>query len=149
MSNLSTVYALSEVLPFLNRWLQGNSMHENADRIFEIARKVTGESRTSNIIKILNEDAKKMSYFQSELLKSFDEFEARSRVVSGRPFSQGGIMVTAVSIALCVYIYALTCCNENLSREVIGILSTVAGIFGSCLKDAFSAEFKFLKTKED
>jgi hypothetical protein len=29
----------------------------------------------------------------------------------------------------------------NLSGEVIGIVSTIAGIFGSCLKDAYAFEF--------
>lgn len=151
MSSLSTAYAISEVIPFLQRWLNGDNIIENANKITQIAQKITGEKTSIEIIRVLNTDMGKMVELQSALLEMIDELDANS-VKSIPSISRlsctSGIMVVSVSVALCVYIYALTCFNDNLSREVLGILSTIAGIFGSCLKDAFSAEFKFQKDKE-
>lgn len=151
MSNLSTAYAISEVVPFVHRWLKGANILENSNKITEIAKKVTEEETTLGIIKVLNSDVNKMSLLQIELLNSFDELEFNSNNLGSVQSKsiRGDLMVVSVSVALCVYIYALTCCKENLSGEVVGMLSTIAGIFGSCLKDAFSSEFKFLKNKEE
>lgn len=151
MSSLSTAYAISEVIPFLQRWLNGDNIIENANKITQIAQKITGEKTSIEIIRVLNTDMGKMVELQSALLEMIDELDANSAksIPSiSRLSCTSGIMVVSVSVALCVYIYALTCFNDNLSREVLGILSTIAGIFGSCLKDAFSAEFKFQKDKE-
>lgn len=153
MSNLSTAYALSEIVPFLQRWLKGANVLENSNKITEIAKKITGQRDTIAMAKVLNSDANKMAAFQVELLNSFDELESNTGhgigIQSQQSAMRGDIMVIAVSVSLCVYIYALTCCKDNLSGEVVGVLSTIAGIFGSCLKDAFSSEFRFKKVREE
>lgn len=51
------------------------------------------------------------------------------------------IMVTSAAIGLGLCLLILTLCRANISGEVIGIVSTIAGIFGACLKDAYSFEF--------
>ena len=52
-----------------------------------------------------------------------------------------GVMVISAVIGLIICLLILTLCRENLSGEVIGIISTISGIFGACLKDAYSFEF--------
>ena len=51
------------------------------------------------------------------------------------------IMIIGAAIGLGLCLIILTICTGKLSGEVIGIVSTVAGIFGACLKDAYSFEF--------
>jgi hypothetical protein len=50
-------------------------------------------------------------------------------------------MVGAVVIGLIACIVVLGWMRDDIPGEVVGIISTVAGIFGSCLKDAFAFEF--------
>ena len=51
------------------------------------------------------------------------------------------IMVICASVGLVFCVIALSLFKESLSGEVTGIISTICGIFGSCLKDAFGFEF--------
>ena len=50
-----------------------------------------------------------------------------------------GVMVVCAVLGLLVCLLILTFAKQ--SGEVVGIVSTIAGIFGACLKDAYSFEF--------
>jgi len=52
-----------------------------------------------------------------------------------------GVMVICAVLGLIICLLILSLCRDNLSGEVIGIVSTISGIFGACLKDAYSFEF--------
>lgn len=52
-----------------------------------------------------------------------------------------GVMVICAVFGLLICLILLTVCRGNLSGEVVGIVSTISGIFGACLKDAYSFEF--------
>lgn len=52
-----------------------------------------------------------------------------------------GVMVICAVFGLLICLVLLTVCRGNLSGEVVGIVSTISGIFGACLKDAYSFEF--------
>ena len=59
----------------------------------------------------------------------------------GKRNLRGDIMVLSALLGLLGCLGALTVFKMSLSGEVIGIISTIAGIFGSCLKDAYAFEF--------
>ena len=51
------------------------------------------------------------------------------------------IMILGAVFGLVFCLLMLTFYKGDLPGEVVGIISTVSGIFGSCLKDAYSFEF--------
>jgi hypothetical protein len=51
------------------------------------------------------------------------------------------IMVIGAALGLIFCLLMLTSYKEDLPGEVVGIISTISGIFGACLKDAYSFEF--------
>ncbi|MDR2766039.1 MAG: hypothetical protein LBB63_01065 [Holosporaceae bacterium] len=51
------------------------------------------------------------------------------------------IMVIGAALGLIACLLMLTSYKGNLSGEAVGIISTISGIFGACLKDAYSFEF--------
>ncbi|MDR0631818.1 MAG: hypothetical protein LBF54_01040 [Holosporaceae bacterium] len=59
------------------------------------------------------------------------------------------IMVVGAALGLIFCILTLTSYKGDLPGEVVGIISTVAGIFGACLKDAYSFEFGSSRGSKD
>lgn len=51
------------------------------------------------------------------------------------------VMVICAVVGLIICLLILTLFRGNLSGEAIGIISTISGLFGACLKDAYSFEF--------
>ena len=51
------------------------------------------------------------------------------------------IMVIGSAIGLLVCLLVITVFKNDLPGETVGIVSTIAGIFGACMKDAYSSEF--------
>ncbi len=58
------------------------------------------------------------------------------------------IMVVGAASGLIFCLLILTTYKNDLPGEVVGIVSTVAGIFGACLKDAYSCEFSSTRKKD-
>jgi hypothetical protein len=59
------------------------------------------------------------------------------------------IMVIGAAVGLLFCLLALASYKGDLPGEVVGIISTVAGIFGACLKDAYSFEFGSSRGSKD
>ena len=59
------------------------------------------------------------------------------------------IMILGAVFGLVFCLLMLTFYKGDLPGEVVGIISTVAGIFGSCLKDAYSFEFGSSRGSKD
>jgi hypothetical protein len=74
-----------------------------------------------------------------------DRQSARSRDVAlaqaGQHNWRADLMVLSVTVGLIACVGVLAIFRQQVPGEVVGILSTVAGIFGACLKDAFGYEF--------
>jgi hypothetical protein len=74
-----------------------------------------------------------------------DRQNARNRdvafVQSGRRNSRADIMVISAAIGLITCLGSLAFYAQHLPGEATGIISTIAGIFGACLKDAYAFEF--------
>jgi hypothetical protein len=50
-------------------------------------------------------------------------------------------MVIAAALGLVLCLLSLVAYQGDLPGEAVGIISTIAGIFGACLKDAYAFEF--------
>ncbi|MDR3187455.1 MAG: hypothetical protein LBT63_03455 [Holosporaceae bacterium] len=59
------------------------------------------------------------------------------------------IMVIGAALGLVACLLMLTSYKGNLSGEAVGIISTISGIFGACLKDAYSFEFGSSRGSKD
>ncbi|MDR1375219.1 MAG: hypothetical protein LBJ45_00180 [Holosporaceae bacterium] len=59
------------------------------------------------------------------------------------------IMVVGAALGLIACLLMLTSYKGNLSGEAVGIISTISGIFGACLKDAYSFEFGSSRGSKD
>lgn len=59
------------------------------------------------------------------------------------------IMVACAAAGLVLCMLILTSYKGDLPGEVVGIISTVSGIFGACLKDAYSFEFGSSRGSKD
>ena len=146
--------ALAEFVPLIARWIGGEKSEKVAQQIVETAKKVTGESDPSKVLQSLKASPKLVAQFQHALLKMEHELEmtefedrksARSRdmafLQAQRHNIRADIMVVAAAIGLISCLLTITLYSGQLPGEAVGIISTVAGIFGSCLKDAYAFEF--------
>jgi uncharacterized membrane protein YeaQ/YmgE (transglycosylase-associated protein family) len=74
-----------------------------------------------------------------------DVQDARSRDVElaklGRHNTRADVMVISAAVGLLACLLSLVLYREKIPPEAVGIISTIAGLFGACLKDAFSFEF--------
>lgn len=150
----SFAHALNEFVPFIVRWLGGEQSEKVAHKVVEVAHSLTGEKDPQNVIKVLKADPKLALQFQEAILKINYELEmaeyknqdsARLRdlalVNAGRSNLRADIMVISVAFGLVSCLIMITLFRMSLPGEAVGIISTIAGFFGSCLKDAYAFEF--------
>lgn len=82
-----------------------------------------------------------------------DRASARARdiamIKAGRTNTRANVMVWGAVAGLLACLIALVTFRAQIPGEAVGIISTVAGIFGSCLKDAYAFEFGSSKGSKD
>lgn len=145
---------LVEFLPILGHWLAGNDGERIATAAVHMAQAVTGQHEADQILHVLRTNPKCLVEFQQNVLKIGHEMElavtkdresARLRDVAlaqaGRSNLRADIMVISAALGLVICLITITFFRTTLPGEAIGIISTIAGIFGSCLKDAYAFEF--------
>ncbi len=146
--------ALSEFVPLIGRWINGEQGEKVAHKVVDIAQNVTGEKEASQIFQALKADPQVLIQFQQSVLKLAQELEvadykdresARVRDIAlanaGRSNLRADIMVISAALGLVACLLTITIYRISLPGEAVGIISTIAGIFGSCLKDAYAFEF--------
>jgi hypothetical protein len=151
---LALAHALTEFVPLVARWLGGDEGEKTAHKVVDIAQSITGEKDPLRILQTLKADAKLVAEFQQAILKmdhdldlaSYKDREsARLRDIAlaqaGRSNLRADIMVLSAAIGLVSCLVTITLYRTSLPGEAVGIISTIAGIFGSCLKDAYAFEF--------
>lgn len=153
---IATALGLAEFAPVIARWLNGNPDNAEtvAHHVVEVAKRVTGANDPSEINQALAENALLIRDFQKEIIKIEAELElqmikdrqsARERDIAiaqmGRQNVRADIMVISAAIGLITCLCTLTRYSGALPGEAVGIISTIAGIFGACLKDAYAFEF--------
>ncbi len=158
-SFLNIASALADLVPGISRWFSDDPKkaernQEIAKKVIDIAKKVTGTSDASHALRLLESSPEALLEFQREirdmerdLERAYlqDRQDARYRdmafISSGRSNKRADVMVIAAAVGLLSCLISLAVFRENLPGEAVGIISTIAGIFGSCLKDAYSFEF--------
>lgn len=146
--------ALSEFVPLIGRWIKGDQGDKVVQKVEEIAKVITGEQEAERILHHLKTDPPALLQFQQAILKFTQELEiaeekdrkgARLRdialVNAGRTNIRADIMVISAALGLIGCLLTITVYQASLPGEVVGIISTIAGIFGACLKDAYAFEF--------
>lgn len=147
---------LVEFAPILGRWFGGDRIETIASRVTDIAKTLTGIDDIPGIIAHLRDNPEKARIFQKELYAMetevelsliHDRQEARKRdtqllAVTGKTNRRADIMVLSAVLGLIVCLGSLYLFSGNgFPGEVVAIVSTIAGVFGACLKDAYSFEF--------
>ena len=158
---IAAATALAELAPGLFKWLKPdprsgtkNKTYEIATKVVDVARKVSGTEDNQSAIAALKHDPELLIQFQqnmADLERDLTESEvadrdsARQRDIAmmelGRSNSRADIMVIAAALGLICCLVSLAVFKGELPGEAVGIISTVAGIFGACLKDAYAFEF--------
>ena len=151
---IASALGLAQFAPVIAKWLGGNQAEQMAEEVVQVARRVTGHEDPIQMMQLLRENSLLVAEFQ----KSMMEIEARQELAfledrqSARlrdvAFIQGGhkntradIMVISAAFGLVSCLGCLTLYSGHMPGEATGIISTIAGIFGACLKDAFAFEF--------
>jgi hypothetical protein len=151
---MAAALGLAQFVPTIARLLGGEGGERVATQVVDIAKKITGESDASSMISVLKTNPELLIEFQREVIRfeidlemSYlqDRQDARWRdmsfVNSGRQNLRADIMVISAAGGLIICLASLAYYSDFLPGEAVGIISTIAGIFGSCLKDAYAFEF--------
>lgn len=167
---MAAAESLVTLAPALFKWLTpGGSQEKNghnpcevAFKIVEAAQKITGLKDPTMVFDRLKREAPLLIKFQEtmrnlhkELMQAeiADRENARHRDIRllelGRSNLRADIMVVAAALGLIACLVCLVVFQWNLPGEAVGIISTVAGIFGACLKDAYAFEFGSSRGSKD
>lgn len=151
---ISAALGLAQFAPSIARWLGGENAEKIATTVVDLGKKITGEDDAVDIIKALKDNPTLVIEFQRAAIKLESELEfmylsdrqnARTRdiamIQAGRINLRADIMVLCAAAGLVSCLACLTWYCDHLPGEAVGIISTVAGIFGACLKDAYAFEF--------
>lgn len=151
---ISAALGLIEFAPIIAKWLSGSKAETFAKKIIDVAKTVTKSQSVDDAIKALGGNCSLVSDFQKEVVRLDAEIEmslladrqnARDRDLellrAGHANRRADLMVLSAALGLVMCLLSLAFYSDILPGEAVGIISTIAGIFGSCLKDAYSFEF--------
>lgn len=151
---IAAALGLAGFAPIIARWLGGDQAQDVATKVVDIAQKVTGTLDPVEAIKRLQDNTDMVRDFQKAIIQVEAEIElavmkdrqdARLRDVAlvnaGRSNVRADVMVIAAATGLILCLASLAYFSHELPGEAVGIISTIAGIFGACLKDAYTFEF--------
>lgn len=156
MDPITIAMALANFAPSIIKLITGSDKAEAvAGSVIEIAKVVTGTNTPEAALNAITGDPNKVIEFrtaiaaqQVELEKAYlaDVGNARNRDIEVRKLSNGtnlraDLAVLAVVVGLISCLVVMVQYKASMPGEVVGILSTIAGIFGACLKDYFMFEF--------
>jgi hypothetical protein len=159
---IAAALGLAGFAPIIARWLGGDQAQDVATKVVDIAQKVTGSTDPVEAILRLQENSGMVSEFQRAIIQVEAEIElavmkdrqdARLRDVAllnaGRSNARADVMVMSAAVGLILCLASLAYFSHELPGEAVGIISTIAGIFGACLKDAYSFEFGSSRGSKD
>lgn len=151
---MATALGLAQFAPVIAKWIGGENAESAAEDVLALARRITGTDEPMDMIRALQNSPELLIAFQKAVIQLETEMEmyayrdrqdARARDVSlitmGQKNYRADVMVVCAAGGLISCLLSLACYSDNLPGEAVGIISTVAGIFGACLKDAYAFEF--------
>lgn len=151
---LAAATGLAQFAPMISKWIGGKHAEDITQKVVRIATTLTGKSQAHEMIESICNNPDILIAFQKEILeleKQMQDLEyqdrqdARFRDIAitrnGHRNRRPDIMVVAAALGLILCLASLGYYSEALPGEAVGIISTIAGIFGACLKDAYAFEF--------
>ncbi|MDR0942601.1 MAG: hypothetical protein LBM19_03250 [Holosporales bacterium] len=151
---LQAALSLAQFTPRVAKWLSGTKVESISQKIVEIAKNVANTKDEFKAIEKIKSDKNMYDLFQRALINSEREIElaiikdkenARRRDIAiinaGKRNKRADVMVVSAAVGLIFCLVSIYLYRKELPGEVVGIISTIAGIFGSCLKDAYNFEF--------
>lgn len=155
MGAVEIALALAQFAPSLLRYFGvGEKSASVAEKAIEIAKQVTGTPTGPEAIEALRQNAQLAHDFNLAVLKMDGDLElaflddrkdARDRDVklhqAGYQNKRADLMVLFDVVGLVSCLIVLSLFRKDIPGEVVGLLSTIAGIFGLCLRDAHQFEF--------
>lgn len=154
MDPITVAMGLAQFAPQIIKWVTGSDKAADAaEKVVGIAETVTGRSGPDALDALKADPALVLQFRQAvmaneaDLDKAYlaDRADARKRdvayVQAGRTNKRANFMVAMDAIGLIVCLLVLAFYADNLRGEAIALISTVASIFGLCLRDAHQFEF--------
>lgn len=151
---IGAALGLVSFAPIIARWLGGDQAQEAAAKVVDIAQRVTGTLDPVEAIQRLQNNTDMVSEFQKAIIQVEAEIElaimkdrqdARLRDIAlfnaGRSNVRADVMVIAAAVGLVLCLGSLACFSKEMPGEAVGVISTITGIFGICLKNAYTFEF--------
>ena len=154
---IKAAFSIVSIIPGISnifeRWTKSYSVESASKTIVSLAKSITGANTINNSINKLSNNSEMQIKLKELIVKNEYEIElsiindrqnARMRdieyIKSNGRNTRADIMVLAAALCLILCLIIIVYC-KNMPGEIIGIISTMAGIFGSCLKDAYRFEF--------
>ncbi|MCQ9375177.1 hypothetical protein NMQ14_13035 [Methyloversatilis sp. XJ19-13] len=155
MAPLAIALSLAELAPRLMRYFgAGEQSTVVAEKVIEVAKQVTGEPTGEAALAAIQGNPERAHQWRMAALAADTEIErtylddrrdARARDVA---LAQAGfrnrradwmVAIDAVGLVACLAVLALF--RKEIPAEVVTLLSTIASLFGVCLRDAHQFEF--------
>lgn len=155
MDPLTIAFSLAQFAPQVLRWITGSDKAgDAAQAVVAIAQKATGRDTAEAAVQALQADPSAVQAFRQALAQQaheldmgylVDRADARRRDTAlqqgGRRNVRADIMVAADAMGLIVCLVILGVYRQSLPGEAVALISTIASIFGLCLRDAHQFEF--------
>jgi hypothetical protein len=151
---ISVAMGLAQFAPTVVRWLSGSDKAEQvAQQVVAVAETVTGRAGPEAVQALQADPGLVLQFRQAlagmelEMERAYlaDRQDARGRDVAyvhaGRRNVRADVMVALDAVGLMVCLVVLALFSDRLAGEAIALISTVASIFGLCLRDAHQFEF--------
>lgn len=154
MPFITIALAIAELVPRVLNLFKKFPANEHkglAEKVVKIAKDITGTNEklllnslnaNPQMVEQLN---KRIMDLEKDLIRYKDQQLARERDMAlmgyGKQNWRADLMVMLAVVGLFGCVGVLILCKGELPGEIMGIVSTIAGIFGSCLKDVYSFEF--------
>ncbi|GAB3763522.1 hypothetical protein GCM10028796_17160 [Ramlibacter monticola] len=163
MDPITIAMGLAQFAPAIVKWLTGSDKAEQAaGAVVEIAKQVTGKGTGDEALAAVTADPALAIQFRTALMQNeadldkaylADRQDARMRDIAflqaGKVNARANAMVAMDAIGLIACLVVLTLFRKEIPGEVVGLLSTIAGIFGLCLRDAHQFEFGSSRGSKD
>ena len=153
---INIALGLARFAPSVMRFFgAGEASAAVAEKVVGLAQTATGAKTPEEALEAMRQNAELAQQFNlavlaadTDLEKAFlaDVQSARARDLEVRKLSGGrnvraDVMVIGAVVGLIACLLVLAFFKDKVPGEVVGIVSTIAGIFGACLRDAFQFEF--------
>lgn len=155
MPLLPIVLSLAQFAPSILRFFgAGEASAAVADKVASVAQSVTGASTPQEALDAIKASAQMQADFARRVIDIDAELEgayladrqdARKRdiefIKAGKTNSRANAMVAFDALGLIACLVVLAFFRKDIPGEVVGLVSTIASIFGLCLRDAHQFEF--------